>query len=293
MSHGWQSTPSPERSGSRARRTGTRPRPAVRLPRRSSASRGRAPRRVPRRVRVRAAGASTSALVGHDALDWAPLGLDDGAHVRQPDDLSPRRPRGRARALATARIGAGEWPWSFFCYREDAPASRHARRRSGCSPRRRRDGRASPCAAPSCGSTSINVVTRPHVDVPFHSDASVGVVAHVFEDDALRTIDAFRAELDSASFDERRLVALMDDAAVHSREGWPDHGPDGRSSEHGISRRTAPPRLERPRSPPPARLPRAREAGASGGRRRRCGSRRRSAPSSRSKLLTSLSGERS
>jgi hypothetical protein len=59
---------------------------------------------------------------------------------------------------------------------------------------------------PVCGSTSINLVTRPHVDVPFHSDASVGVVEHVFPDDALRTIDEFRAELGSASFDEKRLL---------------------------------------------------------------------------------------
>jgi hypothetical protein len=58
---------------------------------------------------------------------------------------------------------------------------------------------------PACGSTSINLVTRPHVDVPFHSDARVGVVAHVFEADALRTIDEFRAELGSAAFDEKRL----------------------------------------------------------------------------------------
>ena len=34
-------------------------------------------------------------------------------------------------------------------------------------------------SCPACGSTSINLVTRPHVDVPFHCDATVGVVAHV------------------------------------------------------------------------------------------------------------------
>jgi hypothetical protein len=58
---------------------------------------------------------------------------------------------------------------------------------------------------PVCGSTSINLVTRPHVDVPFHSDARVGVVPHVFEADALRSIEEFRAELGSSAFDERRL----------------------------------------------------------------------------------------
>jgi len=41
--------------------------------------------------------------------------------------------------------------------------------------------------------------------VPFHNDAAVGVVRHVFRDDALRSIEEFEAELYSASFDARRL----------------------------------------------------------------------------------------
>ena len=59
---------------------------------------------------------------------------------------------------------------------------------------------------PVCDSTSINLVTPPHVDVPFHCDSTVGVVARVFEDGALSPIDAFRAELGAVSFDEKRLV---------------------------------------------------------------------------------------
>jgi hypothetical protein len=51
----------------------------------------------------------------------------------------------------------------------------------------------------------VNLVTRDHVDVPFHNDAHVGVVGHVFADDALRTVEEFHAELYSASFDARRL----------------------------------------------------------------------------------------
>jgi hypothetical protein len=52
---------------------------------------------------------------------------------------------------------------------------------------------------------SINIVSAAHVDVPFHNDAAVGVVDHVFRDDALRTVEEFRAELDSSAFDARRL----------------------------------------------------------------------------------------
>jgi hypothetical protein len=52
---------------------------------------------------------------------------------------------------------------------------------------------------------SINIVSAAHVDMPFHNDAAVGVVEHVFHDDALRTVAEFRAQLDSSVFDARRL----------------------------------------------------------------------------------------
>ena len=62
-----------------------------------------------------------TALVGHDALDWAPLGLNDaGSYV----NLMTARPEELADelcALASFHIGRGTWPWSFFCYLEDAP----------------------------------------------------------------------------------------------------------------------------------------------------------------------------
>jgi hypothetical protein len=41
--------------------------------------------------------------------------------------------------------------------------------------------------------------------VPFGNDAAVGVVDHVFADDALDAVAAFRLELASSRFDERRL----------------------------------------------------------------------------------------
>jgi hypothetical protein len=56
-----------------------------------------------------------------------------------------------------------------------------------------------------CGRVSVNLVSPEHVDVPFHNDREVGVVAHVFEEDALSAIEAFRDELYSSQFDVRRL----------------------------------------------------------------------------------------
>jgi hypothetical protein len=71
---------------------------------------------------------------------------------------------------------------------------------------------------PACLCVSINIVSAAHVDVPFYNDAAVGVVDHVFRDDALQTIEAFRAELDSSAFDAaptRAAVTLR----LHSRQG--------------------------------------------------------------------------
>ena len=144
------------------------------------------------------------ALVGHDALDWAPLGLtEDRSYVNlmtsRADDLSDE-----LRAIASTKIGHGEWPWSFYCYPEDAPRPVTPSAFRFLVPCFDAVGVAARC--PSCGSMSVNVVTPSHVDVPFHSDAHVGVVSHVFSHDALRTIAEFRDELGSATFDEKRLL---------------------------------------------------------------------------------------
>ncbi len=143
------------------------------------------------------------ALVGHDILDWAPLGLtEDRSFVNlmtsRSDALSDE-----LRAIASTQIGRGAWPWSFYCYLEDTPrpvTPSAFRFLIPCS-----DALGMAACCPVCGTTSVNLVTRSHVDVPFHSDVHVGVVAHVFSDDALRTIADFTAELGSTSFDEKRL----------------------------------------------------------------------------------------
>jgi hypothetical protein len=143
-------------------------------------------------------------LVAHDELDWAPLGLDSRVFLNlMTDRLEPLKDE--FGDLAARRIGAGEWPWSFFCYPEERPrpvfpsmfwllAPGHAEGSVGLAVR-----------CPACLRVSINIVSAAHVDVPFHNDPAVGVVEHVFADDALRTVEEFRAELESSAFDARRL----------------------------------------------------------------------------------------
>ncbi|CAN5375283.1 hypothetical protein BH18ACT12_BH18ACT12_18290 [soil metagenome] len=142
-------------------------------------------------------------LVTHDDLDWAPLGLQGGvfynlmtARLDQfEDELSDQ---------AARRIQAGEWPWSFFCYPEARPRPFFPSSFFLLAPGDGSLGLAVCC--PACQRTSVNLVSHEHVDLPFHNDSEVGVVEHVFSDDTARTLEAFRSELYSASFDTRRLA---------------------------------------------------------------------------------------
>jgi hypothetical protein len=142
-------------------------------------------------------------LVAHDELDWAPLGLRDGVFL----NLMTARVEalgGELADLAARRIQAGEWPWSFFCYPEARPRPVFPSSFVLLAPGGRSLGVAVRC--PSCSRTSVNLVSHSHVDLPFHNDREIGVVEHVFPDDALGTLESFRAELYSSSFDARRLT---------------------------------------------------------------------------------------
>jgi hypothetical protein len=142
------------------------------------------------------------ALVSHDELDWAPLGLAAGAFVNlmtsQVDTVAAE-----LGDLAARRIGAGDWPWSFFCYPEERPRPVSPSSFFLLAPGGRAIGLAVRC--PVCGRVSVNLVTHAHVDLPWHHDRHVGVVAHVFPDDLEDIVERFRDDLDSARFDARRL----------------------------------------------------------------------------------------
>src|SRR5919204_4856339 len=139
-------------------------------------------------------------LVSHDELDWAPLGLQGGAFLNlmtaRLDSLEQE-----FSDFAARRIQAGEWPWSFFCYPEDRPRPIFPSAFVLLAP-----GSPSGCVGiavrcPACASTSINLVSPEHVDLPFFNDGEVGVVEHVFPEDAGAAMDVFRAGLYSADFD--------------------------------------------------------------------------------------------
>ena len=141
-------------------------------------------------------------LVTHDELDWAPLGLAGGVFLNM---MTSRLESLETEFgdLAARRIEAGHWPWTFFCYPEERPRPVFPSAFFVLVPSDRAVGLAVRC--PACSRISLNLVTPTHVDVPFHHDAEIGIVEHVFAADARQTIAEFTAELHSAAFDARRL----------------------------------------------------------------------------------------
>lgn len=145
-------------------------------------------------------------LVAHDDLDWAPLGVGETSGFVNLMTARTQRVGEELTDLASRRIAAGAWPWILFCYPEGRPRPAFPSLFKLLAPRTdgARVGVATTCS--SCGRLSVNLVSADHVDVPFHHDTEVGVVEQVFPDDALRTLDEFRADLWSSAFDARRLT---------------------------------------------------------------------------------------
>jgi hypothetical protein len=144
-------------------------------------------------------------LVTHDDLDIAPLGLVDATEYVNLMTSRVEQLGTELGELAATRIKAGEWPWSFFCWHEDRPRPVFPSAFTLIAPATSGDRVGVAVRCPVCGSVSVNVVSRAHVDMPFVNDREVGVVEHVFAGDVAAVVEEFRAELHSSSFDARRL----------------------------------------------------------------------------------------
>ncbi len=139
-------------------------------------------------------------------LDLAPLGLQDEATFVNLMTSQVQAVADELGDLAALRIKAGEWPWSFFCWPEGQPRPVFPSAFTLLAPAASGDRVGLAVRCPVCGKVSVNLVSRGHVDLPFVNDREVGVVEHLFEQDAAATVDEFRAELYSGSFDARRLA---------------------------------------------------------------------------------------
>ena len=147
-------------------------------------------------------GEAHEGLVSHDDLDWAPLGRTAAEFFNlMTGRLEPAL--GDLLDEAARRIGAGAWPWSFFCYLEGRPRPVFPSAFRALAPADGRMGLAVRC--PACAATTVNVVSSRHVDEPFYNDPRVDVIEHVFGADRKALVSEFRHELDSGDFDARRL----------------------------------------------------------------------------------------
>jgi len=144
-------------------------------------------------------------LVSHDELDWAPLGLEAGLFLNlMTDRLEPLADE--LTDLAARRIQSGDWPWSFFCYPEERPRPIFPSAFWLLAPGTPSGSVGVAVRCPACTRVSVNLVSPEHVDLPFHNDAEIGVVEHVFARDVEETLDEFRTVLYSGDFDARRLL---------------------------------------------------------------------------------------
>jgi hypothetical protein len=150
-------------------------------------------------------GGAHPGLLAHDDLDWAPLGLREETPFLNLMTSRVEPASVELGDLAAARIKAGEWPWSFFCWPEERPRPVYPSAFALLAPAASGDRVGLAVRCPVCGKVSINLVSRAHVDVPFVNDREVGVVEHIFSRDVAASVEEFRAELGSESFDARRL----------------------------------------------------------------------------------------
>lgn len=144
-----------------------------------------------------ACGGRHESLVSHDTLDWAPLGTES---LETFTNLVTGRRELLATELveqATDQLRRGRWPWAFWCHPESAmrpgfpsslrfvtPEHDHGDDRVGVLVR---------CF--TCERHTVNIVSRTHLDVPWHSDPAIGFVAQVFEGDRIAPEERFRHQL--------------------------------------------------------------------------------------------------
>lgn len=142
-------------------------------------------------------GGRHESLVSHDALDWEPLGTESAETFTNL--LTGRRELLATELVeqATDQLRRGNWPWSFWCHPESAmrpgfpsslrfvtPEHDHGDDRVGVLVR---------CF--TCARHTVNIVSREHLDVPWHNDRAIAYVAQVFDGDRLEPEERFRHQL--------------------------------------------------------------------------------------------------
>jgi len=149
----------------------------------------------------RACGGEHIALVGHDELDYGLAG--DVEQMPFWDPMTGRVAGTFARELGEAwaeRLRRGVWPLSFWCAAERRIRPGYPSDLRFVGGREGLLGVAVECGG--CGESSLNLVTRRHLDEPFYHDRVVAALDRPLAE--IAEIERFRRELWSGRFDAHR-----------------------------------------------------------------------------------------
>lgn len=143
-------------------------------------------------------GGEHDGLVTHGELDYGPL-----AASRQTfRNLVTGRDQpvaGELLDLARHHVRRGNWPWTLYCATEQRIRPVFPSAMALVAPYRDgRDALGLAATCPSCGHVTVNLVSPPHLDVPFFHDPVVRYldVADAGADGL--TFERFRQQLDAA-----------------------------------------------------------------------------------------------
>jgi hypothetical protein len=143
-------------------------------------------------------------LLSHGDLDYGPLGEVE-TEFRNLLTGRSERVGSEMAELARQQVQRGNWPWCLYCSREARLTPVYPSCLLLVLPHEQAGdlvGVAMQC--PGCGHTSVNLVTAPHLDVPFYHDQVVRYVERPFGDARDLTLERFHAQLHSARFDIER-----------------------------------------------------------------------------------------
>lgn len=146
-------------------------------------------------------------LVSHDRLDYEPIAHDSmqtytnlltGTRELVGADLGD---------ISGELIRKGTWPWTFYCHPESAvrPGFPSSLRVVADEPEHDRIGVMVRCFA--CARLSVNIVSRDHLDVPFHNDPQIAFVPTLVNEAQLSPEEAFRHQLESGRYASQWLRA--------------------------------------------------------------------------------------
>jgi hypothetical protein len=150
-----------------------------------------------------ACGGEHVGLVCHRDLDYAPLGAPAGEFVNVMT--------GRSEPVADELVEVwriemqrGNWPWRLYCSREARLVPVFPSALALVAPREGGGTVGVAMRCPACGELSLNLVSEPHLDVPFYHDRVVRYVDRPFGDERDVSLERFHEQLFSARFDAER-----------------------------------------------------------------------------------------